>query len=280
MGTILDGKIFAANLLIDLKKEIETLNFTPKLAVILIGNDFGSKIYVNTKKKRAKELGIDSISLEFDEQISQEELLNTIKKLNEDKSVNAILVQMPLPKHINAQLVKESIAPQKDVDGFHPYNVGKVATNSIPFAYSCTPKGIIKLLEDNKIEIEGKHVVIFGRSNIVGRPLSQMFLNKNATVTILHSKSKNKKEISQSGDIIVCAIGQAKYLKADYVKRNAIVIDVGINRTEENKIVGDVDFDALKEKTSYITPTPGGIGPITIAELMINTVELAKKQNS
>ena len=222
--------------------------------------------------------GFNSRVIELEESISQEDLEKQIEILNQDKNVNGILVQLPLPKHINTYHIIEKILPEKDVDGFHPVNIGKLAIGLNPYAFSCTPFGIIKLLEEYNIEIEGKHAVIIGRSNIVGKPLSYFLLNKSATVTVCHSKTKNLPEISSQADILIAAVGIPKFVKAGWVKEGAAVIDVGINRTEEGKLVGDVDFEEVEKKAGYITPVPGGVGPMTIAMLLSNTLELFKMQ--
>ena len=258
------------------KRKISTKK--PTIAVIIVGEDPASKIYVNIKHKKAKELGINSIVIEFDENISQEELESKINELNNDDSINAILVQMPLPKHLNTYRIIEKIRPIKDVDGFHPENAGKINIGIEAYAAPCTPLGVMTLLDEYKINPEGKHAVIIGRSNIVSKPLASMLLSKNATVTICHSKTQNLKEIASTADILVVATGRAKMITKDYVKQDAVVIDVGISRDKDGKIHGDVDFDDVAGKTSYITPVPGGVGAMTIAMLMQNTLRLYKLQ--
>ena len=213
------------------------------------------------------------------ETVSQEELLEKIEQLNNDKKVNAILVQLPLPQHIDTKIILEKITPLKDVDCFHPYNTGHIAAGTKPYVYPCTPKGIIRLLEYYNIPVEGKHAVVIGRSNIVGRPLAQMLLNENATVTICHSRTKNLEEITKTADILISAVGQRNLIKANMVKDDVVVIDVGMNRTEDNKLCGDVDFYNVEKKASFITPVPGGVGPMTICSLMQNTFDLYKLQN-
>ena len=276
MAEIIDGKLVAKTLLDKLAEEVKTLHQKPCLAVIIVGENPASKIYVNLKKKTALELGFDSIVVEMPQETSQDELLEKIEQMNGDDKINGILVQLPLPKHIDTNTVIEKISPQKDVDCFHPYNVGKIASNSNPYIFPCTPKGILKLLEYYNIEIEGKNAVVLGRSNIVGRPMAQMLLNKNATVTICHSKTKNLAEITKTADILVSAVGSEKLVTADMLKTGAVVIDVGMNRTADGKLCGDVDFENVKEKASFITPVPGGVGPMTICSLMVNTLELYK----
>ena len=280
MTKIIDGKLVSQKILENIADEILFLEKKPSLAVIIVGEDPASKIYVNLKKKKATELGINSTVIEMPETTTEESLLNKIEELNNDEKTNAILVQLPLPKHINTTAVIEKINPKKDVDCFHPYNVGKIATNNKPYVYPCTPKGILSLLEYYDINPEGKKVVIIGRSNIVGRPIALMLLNKNATVTICHSKTKNLEEITKTADILIAAVGKTKLVTENMVKTGAVVIDVGMNRDENGKLCGDVDFSNVKEKVSFITPVPGGVGPMTICTLMHNTLELAKQQNS
>ena len=280
MTKIIDGKLVSQKILENIADEILFLEKKPSLAVIIVGEDPASKIYVNLKKKKATELGINSTVIEMPETTTEESLLNKIEELNNDEKTNAILVQLPLPKHINTTAVIEKINPKKDVDCFHPYNVGKIATSNKPYVYPCTPKGILSLLEYYDINPEGKKVVIIGRSNIVGRPIALMLLNKNATVTICHSKTKNLEEITKTADILIAAVGKTKLVTENMVKTGAVVIDVGMNRDENGKLCGDVDFSNVKEKVSFITPVPGGVGPMTICTLMHNTLELAKQQNS
>ena len=279
MAQIIDGKLVSKKILENLSDEILFLAKKPCLAVIIVGNDSASKIYVNLKKKKALELGIESIVVEMPETVSQEELLEKIEQLNNDKKVNAILVQLPLPQHIDTKIILEKITPLKDVDCFHPYNTGHIAAGTKPYVYPCTPKGIIRLLEYYNIPVEGKHAVVIGRSNIVGRPLAQMLLNENATVTICHSRTKNLEEITKTADILISAVGQRNLIKANMVKDGVVVIDVGMNRTEDNKLCGDVDFYNVEKKASFITPVPGGVGPMTICSLMQNTFDLYKLQN-
>ena len=281
MATIIDGKAVSAAIKDEIKNEVASLKEKGKevcLAVIQVGNNPASTVYVGNKKKACAYVGIKSLAYELPEETTQEELLALIDKLNNDKEVNGILVQLPLPKHIDEDTVTERIAPIKDVDGFHPVNVGNLSIGKKGFI-SCTPYGIIKLLERNNIETEGKHCVIIGRSNIVGKPMSMLMLRKNSTVTIVHSKTKNIKELTKQADILIVAIGKPKFVDGSFVKDGAVVIDVGINRDENNKLCGDVDYDSVIDKVSAITPVPGGVGPMTIAMLMNNCVEAYYMQN-
>lgn len=281
MATIIDGKAVSAAIKDEIKNEVADLKEQGKevcLAVIQVGNNPASTVYVGNKKKACAYVGIKSLAYELPEETTQEELLALIDKLNNDKAVNGILVQLPLPKHIDEDVVTERIAPIKDVDGFHPVNVGNLSIGKKGFI-SCTPYGIIKLLERNNIETEGKHCVIIGRSNIVGKPMSMLMLRKNATVTIVHSRTKNIKELTKQADILIVAIGKPKYVDESFVKDGAVIIDVGINRDENNKLCGDVDYEAVIDKVSAITPVPGGVGPMTIAMLMNNCVEAYYMQN-
>lgn len=282
MAKLIEGKIVSQNILEDLAKEISSLDAEkkPSLAVIIVGEDPASKIYVNLKKKKAHELGIDSKVIEMQENVSEQELLDKIDSLNNDENINAILVQLPLPKHIDTNKVIEKISPIKDVDCFHPYNMGRIATGNEPYVYPCTPKGILRLLKEYNIDIEGKNAVVVGRSNIVGRPLAQMLLNENATVTICHSRTRNLKEITQTADILISAVGVPNLITKEMVKDGAVVIDVGMNRTDDGKLTGDVEFSGVMEKASFITPVPGGVGPMTICSLMQNTFDLYKIQNA
>lgn len=281
MATIIDGKAVSAAIKDEIKNEVAALKEQGKevcLAVIQVGNNPASTVYVGNKKKACAYVGIKSLAYELPEKTTQEELLALIDKLNNDKTVNGILVQLPLPKHIDEDVVTERIAPIKDVDGFHPVNVGNLSIGKKGFI-SCTPYGIIKLLERNNIETEGRHCVIIGRSNIVGKPMSMLMLRKNATVTIVHSRTKNIKELTKQADILIVAIGKPKYVDESFVKDGAVIIDVGINRDENNKLCGDVDYEAVIDKVSAITPVPGGVGPMTIAMLMNNCVEAYYMQN-
>lgn len=271
---IIDGKKVAQGILEDIKKQVAKLQTKPTIAVVIVGANPSSKIYVNIKNKKAIEIGMNSVVIEMPEDTSQEALEQKIDYLNQDIDINAILVQMPLPKHLDAYKIIEKILPQKDVDGFHPENVGRLSIGLTPFAYSCTPKGVIRLLDEYNIDLEGQHVVVIGRSNIVGKPLSAMLLARNATVTIAHSKTENISFLVKTADIVISAVGLPKFVKKEWIKDNAVVIDVGISRTSEGKIVGDVDFENLKDKASFITPVPGGVGPMTIAMLLENTLNL------
>lgn len=274
MAQLIDGRLVSKKIYENLSDEILFLSKKPCLAVIIVGEDPASRIYVNLKRKKAQELGIKSIVEQMPTATSQQELLNKIEQLNNDNEVNAILVQLPLPSHIDTKAVLEKIDPLKDVDCFHPYNMGRIATGTKPYVYPCTPKGIIRLLEYYNIPPQGKHAVVIGRSNIVGRPVAQMLLNENATVTICHSKTANLAEITKTADILISAVGQKNLVKPDMVKEGVVVIDVGMNRTDEGKLCGDVDFYGVEPKASFITPVPGGVGPMTICSLMQNTFDL------
>ncbi len=274
MTNIINGKEIAQNLIDNLKKEVEKLDTKPTLAVIIVGSNPASKIYVKNKTKKAQEVGFNSILKELDENITKEELLTVIEKLNNDNSVNGILLQLPLPNHLDEKDFLDKISPLKDVDGFNTYNAGKLTKGEIPYAIPCTPKGIITLLELNNIEIEGKIAVVIGRSNIVGKPIANLLLQKNATVIQAHSKTKNLKEITLMADILVSATGQAEFIKGDMIKENAVVIDVGIVKNDNGKLKGDILFNEAINKASFITPVPGGVGPMTIVTLMENTLKL------
>lgn len=276
MTTILDGKKLRDKILKKLKSEIEEFPTKPSLVVILAGDNPASKIYVNNKKKVAQEIGIDSRVIELPQNTKEEDLIKLIDELNNDKTVTAILVQLPLPAHISKERVIDAISPAKDVDGFTPSNFGKLFSGEKPEVYPCTPQGILLLLDEYKIDIEGKHAVIVGRSNIVGKPLSQMLLNRNATVTVCHSKTQNFAQIIKTADILISAVGK-NIIKGEMLKSDCVVIDVGIFKDENGKTRGDVDFDSASRIASYISPVPGGVGPMTIASLMINTVELYKQ---
>ena len=285
MTTLINGKEIAQNLRNNLKKEIENLKSkigkVPGLAVVQVGNVPASSIYVKAKTKSAKEVGIEVIDRHLSEQTSQEELLKIIQSLNNQDNVNGILVQLPLPKHINEQIVLDSIHPNKDADGFHPLNVGKLSiaiNNDENLLIPCTPYGCLIMLKELGVELSGKNAVVIGRSNIIGKPMAQLLLKESCTVTIAHSKTKDIQNICQKADIIVAAVGVPQMVKGDWIKKNAIVIDVGINRIEveiegkiKNKLVGDVNFDEAKVLASAITPVPGGVGPMTIACLLKNT---------
>ena len=280
MPLLIDGKKISTEIKDELKVTVEELKkqgVETCLAVIQVGNDPASSIYVRNKKRACAYVGIESLSYELPEETTEEELVKLVKELNENDKVHGILVQLPLPKHINADTIIRTISPDKDVDGFHPESVGRLCIGEPGFV-SCTPAGIIQLLKRSGIEIEGKECVVVGRSNIVGKPMSILLLRENGTVTITHSRTKDLKEVTGRADILVVAIGKPKFITADYVKEGAVVIDVGMHRNEENKLCGDVDFDDVKDKVSAITPVPGGVGPMTIAMLMYNCVEAAKGQ--
>ena len=280
MTQIIDGKRISQEIKDELKEKVTVLKeqgTEVALAVIQVGNDAASSVYVRNKKKACEYIGIRSLSYELPEETTEQELLDLIEKLNEDASVNGILVQLPVPEHINPDKIIQAISPKKDVDGFHPQNVGKLVIGEKGFV-SCTPAGVIELLKRSDIAIEGKHCVIVGRSNIVGKPMALLMLRENATVTIAHSKTKDLKEICKSADILIVAVGKPCFITADYVKEGAVVIDVGIHRDENNKLCGDVKYDEVAPKASAITPVPGGVGPMTIAMLMNNCVESLKLQ--
>ncbi len=275
---LINGKEISNTIRTGIQKEVQELiakGITPGLAVILVGEDPASHTYVANKEKACKDLGIYSKLIKLPEDTTEEDLLAQIKQLNEASEIDGILVQLPLPKQINEQKVIETISPLKDVDGFHPNSVGKMLLGQETFL-PCTPHGIMKLLEYSNIEVAGKHAVVIGRSHIVGVPMGQLLLQHDATVTYCHSKTKNLQEMTKQADILVVAIGRAKMITADYIKEGAVVIDVGMNRDENNHLCGDVDFDSVVEKTSAITPVPGGVGPMTITMLMYNTVQSAK----
>ena len=275
MTQIIDGKRISQEIKDELKEQVAKLKeqgANVSLAVIQVGNDPASSVYVRNKKLACEYIGIQSLSYELPEETSEEELVGLVQKLNEDPTVNGILVQLPVPEHINADKIIQTISPDKDVDGFHPQNVGKLVIGEKGFV-SCTPAGIIQLLKRSGIEIAGKHCVVIGRSNIVGKPMALLMLRENATVTVAHSKTHNLKEICQNADILIVAIGKPQFITADYVKDGAVVIDVGIHRDENNKLCGDVKYDEVAPKASAITPVPGGVGPMTIAMLMHNCLE-------
>ena len=274
MAKIIDGKKISAEIKEELKTEVAAYAAQGKtcaLAVIQVGADPASSVYVRNKKKACAYIGIESLSYELPEETTEEELLALIQKLNDNPDVHGILCQLPLPKHICEDHVIQAIDPQKDVDGFHPQNVGALVVGKKGFV-SCTPAGIIQLLKRSNIEIAGKHCVVIGRSNIVGKPMALLMLRENATVTICHSRTENLKEICKEADILIVAIGKPRYIGADYIKEGAVVIDVGIHRNEENKLCGDVRFEEAEQIASYITPVPGGVGPMTIAMLLHNCV--------
>jgi len=279
MAQLIDGKIISNEIKDELKAEIEMLGekgINVCLAVVQVGDDPASSVYVNSKRKSCEELGIKSLSHKLSGDISQEELIAVIEKLNADNDVNGILVQLPLPGHIDEDLIIKTIDPDKDVDGFHPMNVGRLWIGEKGFL-SCTPAGVIQLLKRFGISIEGKNCVIIGRSNIVGKPMAALLIRENATVTVAHSKTRDLKALAKTADILIVAIGRRKFVTSDYIKDGAVVIDVGIHRDENNKLCGDVDFDNVIHKVSAITPVPGGVGPMTIAMLMNNCIESVRK---
>lgn len=276
---IISGTELSKNLREEMRKEVLTYKGRlPHLVVILVGDNPASKSYVTGKDKACAQIGIKSTIIKKEETITEAELLNLIEELNNDSEVDGILVQLPLPKHINEDLVINTISVKKDVDGFHPSNVAKLHLGE-DCILPCTPKGIITMLKSVNIDIKGKHAVVVGRSNIVGKPVAQLLLNENATVTICHSKTTNLKELTKQADIVVAAIGRPNTITADMVKEGAVIIDVGVNRLETGKLVGDCDFEGLKDKASFITPVPGGVGPMTITSLLQNTLEIYKKNN-
>ena len=280
MARIIDGKKISLQIKDELKERVQALKEKGRevtLAVIQVGEDPASSVYVRNKKKGCEYIGIGSLSYELPEDIPMQELLALIGELNEREDVNGILVQLPLPSHMDEDAVIRAISPQKDVDGFHPQNVGNLCIGRPGFV-SCTPLGIIQLLKRSGISIEGKKCVVLGRSNIVGKPMALLLLRENATVTIAHSKTQNLKEVTREADILIVAVGRAKMITGEYVKEGAVVIDVGINRDENNKLCGDVDFDTVEPLCSAITPVPGGVGPMTIAMLLHNCLESVERE--
>ena len=294
MTKVIDGKLIANKLKYDLKNEIIQLkqkyNKVPGLAVVQVGNVAASSVYVNAKTKSANEVGINVIDHHLDDNVTEDELINLIKKLNTHNEVDGILVQLPLPKHVDEQIILDTIHPNKDADGFHPLNVGKLSIsskNENNLLIPCTPLGCILMLKSLNLELKGKNAIIIGRSNIVGKPMAQLLLKESCTVTIAHSKTENLEKICSTADILVAAVGKPEIVKENWVKENAIVIDVGINRIQKkingeikNKLVGDVDFSQVKEKVFAISPVPGGVGPMTIACLLINTTTAFKNKIS
>lgn len=279
MTVILDGKKLRDKILEELKLKVASLTVVPKLVVISVGDDPASQIYVNNKKKYAEKIGIAAEIIGYPEDVTQQILLKKIDELNNDTTVTAILVQLPLPKHIDKLKILTAIDPKKDVDGFTPYNSGLLFSGAKPYAYPATPRGILRLLDEYNIEIDGKHVVVVGRSNIVGKPLAQMMLNRNATVTVCHSHTKNLAEITKTADILVSAAG-GKIIEDNMLKSNCVVIDVGIFRDDNGKLRGDVNFETVSKIASHITPVPGGVGPMTIASLMLNIVDLIENSGN
>ena len=282
MTQIINGKEISAAVKGRIAEEVAQLKkegIEVGLAVIIVGENPASKVYVANKEKACEALGIKSYKYALPEQTTNEELLALVERLNKDDKVNGILCQLPLPRHLDEKLIINSISPEKDVDAFHPQNVGKIMIGDYDFL-PCTPAGIIEMLKFSNIDLEGKNCVVIGRSNIVGKPMALLLLHNNATVTVCHSRTVNLKEVTAEADILVVAIGRAKFVTADMVKQGAVVIDVGMNRDENGKLCGDVDYDAVAPKCSAITPVPGGVGPMTIAMLMQNTLTAAQKQNS
>lgn len=281
MATIIDGKELSKKLKEQMKDRVAQMRqqgIVPKLVVVLVGNNSASEVYVRNKHKACGEVGIESEVIKMPEETTQQELLDVVKGLNEDRTVDGILVQLPLPGQINEKVVLRSILPEKDVDGFHPVNVGLLSIGDDCYA-PATPSGIIAMFKEYGIEIAGKHCVIIGRSNIVGKPMAALLLRHNATVTVCHSKTPNLGELTRQADIVIVATGHRHTLTADMVKEGAVVIDVGMNRNELGKLCGDVDFDEVKEKASFITPVPGGVGPMTITELLENTILAAQRHH-
>lgn len=279
MAKILDGKAVSQRVKNALKDEtekfVEKYGIKPGLAVVIVGDDPASRVYVNSKKKACAEIGYYSEEHALPESTTEGELLSLVEKLNGDEKIHGILVQLPLPKHIDEEKIINAINPKKDVDAFHPVNVGKIMIGNFDFL-PCTPAGVMELINEAGIDLTGKNCVVVGRSNIVGKPQAMLLLHKNATVTICHSKTKNIKEITKNADVLVAAVGRAQMFDGDYIKDGAVVIDVGMNRLENKKLVGDVDFESAEKKASCITPVPGGVGPMTIAMLMKNTLTAAK----
>ena len=278
MAQILDGKALSNKIIENIRGKTLLLDKKPGLGVILVGENPASKVYVKNKEKQALNAGFNSVVYKLPENTSKDDLLKLIDELNNDEGTNGILLQLPLPKHLNPYDFLDKINPKKDVDGFHPVNAGKLMLNEKPYAVPCTPKGIITLLDEYNIKLEGANAVIIGRSNIVGKPLSMLLLNRNATVTVVHSKTKNLSEITKNADILISATGRADMVTGNMVKKGAVVIDVGIIRDENGKLRGDVDLDSVKEIAGFITPVPGGVGPMTIAALIQNTYELSLKE--
>lgn len=279
MGQIIDGKKLAKEIQGKVTTEVAELaknGKKPGLAVVLVGDNQASRTYVRNKQKRTEEAGMKSVLMELPETVSEEKLLEVVEKLNIDETIHGILVQLPLPKHISEEKVIDTISYDKDVDGFHPVNVGNLFIEKDSFV-PCTPAGIIELIKSTGTQIEGKRAVVIGRSNIVGKPVAQLLLNENATVTIAHSRTKDLPEVAKEADILVVATGLAKFVKKDYIKPGAVVIDVGMDRDENNKLCGDVDFDDVVDVAGFITPVPGGVGPMTITMLLANTLKAAKR---
>lgn len=282
MANIINGKLVAEEVKNNVKSEVDKLKESGIdicLAVVLVGNDPASKVYVRNKRLACEKVGIISKEILFDENISQDELVSAIKDLNNDNKINGILVQLPLPKHLDEKEIIRSIDPMKDVDAFHPVNVGKITIGEYDFL-PCTPAGIVDLIDSTGVNICGKNCVVVGRSNIVGKPMAMLLTNRSGTVTVCHSKTNNLIDFTKNADILVAAVGVANFINADMVKPGAVVIDVGINRMQDGTLCGDIDFASVEKVAGHITPVPGGVGPMTIAKLMENTLGAAKKQNS
>ena len=277
---IINGKEIAAQIREELKEKIKGLEHAPKLAIVLAGHDGPSEIYVKNKQKAALEVGIETILYTFEDDVSQEELENLVLRLNADDSVNGILIQLPLPEGIDEEKLLSIVQPIKDADGFHPYNAGLLQNKSKQCTTAATPKGALRLIKTTGIDLKGKNALVIGRSNIVGKPMAMLLLNEDCTVTIAHSKTKDLKTLCANADVVVSATGRSKMVKGDWLKKGAVVIDVGICRDENGKLCGDVDFDEAKEVAAFITPVPGGVGPMTIAMLLENTFEAYLKQHA
>ncbi|MFD1772368.1 bifunctional methylenetetrahydrofolate dehydrogenase/methenyltetrahydrofolate cyclohydrolase FolD [Paenibacillus rhizophilus] len=279
-AAIISGKLVSEEIRVDIAREVETLakrGVKPGLAVVLVGEDPGSQVYVNSKEKTCISLGFHSVVHRLPASTSQEELLSLVDELNKADEIDGILVQLPLPKHINEKAVIDAISVEKDVDGFHPVNVGNLVIGDDSLL-PCTPAGVIELIKRTGIDLSGKHAVVIGRSNIVGKPVSLLLQRENATVTMCHSRTANMAELCRMADVLVVAIGRANFIDASFVKPGAVVIDVGMNRLDNGKLAGDVDYDSAKEVAGYITPVPGGVGPMTITMLMVNTLTAAKRR--
>ena len=278
---IIDGKEISKKVKEEVRLEVEKLKsqgVTPKLTVVLVGDDPASQVYVRNKEKSARKVGIESDTIRLPAETSEEELVELVKKLNDDESVNGILVQLPLPDHISKDRIIETISPMKDADGFHPYNLGRLMAG-LETVVPCTPNGIMRMLDEIGFELKGKNAVVIGRSVIVGKPVAQLLLSRHATVTTCHSRTKNLEFYTKNADVLVVAVGRPEMIRGEQIKEGAVVIDVGINRKEDGKLVGDVHFESASEVASWITPVPGGVGPMTVAMLLYNTVYLTKKQH-
>jgi len=279
MTTIADGKALSEKIYEEIKNEVSKLQKKPMLAVIITNDNEAGKVYVKNKQRACEKTGINSITINFEASVTENEILKKIDELNNDDKVDAILVQLPLPKHIDCEKILNAISPSKDADGFHYENAGKMFTGQIPNSVACTPKGIIRILDEYNVNLEGMNALVIGRSNIVGKPISQLLLQRNATVTTAHSKTKNIDFYTKNADLIVCAIGKPKFLKGDMIKEGVVIIDVGISKVD-GKLCGDVDFETVYPKASLITPVPGGVGPMTVAMLIKNTLELSKNRQN